>query len=292
MRKVFIASLLVVTVQILCFAAESTNYTVASGDTLWSISEKLYNNPFEWPKIWQANKSLISNPDLILVNQNIVIPDKSAPMPQVQDIAPAAVVPASEEKTEQPAEVKAEEAPSADGVSVTETEAAPAREEQPAEEAAAEESSSEVEEEAGTQDMVEEESPKMESKFIGSKAVTQKNLEAESFVAPVDWDADGHVTGEKEKKLLISTGDTVYLNLGSDKVTAGTKCMVYRRLGRVRDQRNGDVLGVEIRRIAKIEVTDNIGETACTAKIVTMYDTVEIGDIVKIMSSGAQEKSR
>jgi len=43
-------------------------YTVQRGDTLWSISQILFGNPFFWPKIWQLNET-ITNPHLISVGK-------------------------------------------------------------------------------------------------------------------------------------------------------------------------------------------------------------------------------
>jgi len=39
-------------------------YTVVKGDTLWDISELYLDNPWLWPRLWQAN-SYINNPHLI-----------------------------------------------------------------------------------------------------------------------------------------------------------------------------------------------------------------------------------
>ncbi|WP_064601511.1 LysM peptidoglycan-binding domain-containing protein [Photobacterium sp. J15] len=39
-------------------------YTVVKGDTLWDISEHFLENPWLWPKLWEAN-SYIKNPHLI-----------------------------------------------------------------------------------------------------------------------------------------------------------------------------------------------------------------------------------
>ena len=42
-------------------------YTVVRGDCLWNIAKKKehYDNPFAWPKIYNANRDQIKNPDLI-----------------------------------------------------------------------------------------------------------------------------------------------------------------------------------------------------------------------------------
>lgn len=40
------------------------NYRIHRGDTLWGVSERLFGNPFLWPKVWQLN-ALLSNPNIV-----------------------------------------------------------------------------------------------------------------------------------------------------------------------------------------------------------------------------------
>jgi len=51
------------------------SYTVIKGDCLWNIAKKdyIYNDPFEWPRIYEANKDKIKDPDLIYPKQVFTI---------------------------------------------------------------------------------------------------------------------------------------------------------------------------------------------------------------------------
>jgi len=49
-------------------------YTTQKGDSYWSIAVRAYGDGFQWPKIYWANKSLFSNPDMIYANTKISIP--------------------------------------------------------------------------------------------------------------------------------------------------------------------------------------------------------------------------
>ncbi len=50
-------------------------YTVQSGDTLWGIAQRAYNDPEDWDTIYDANKGVIgNNPNLIYPGQRLQIP--------------------------------------------------------------------------------------------------------------------------------------------------------------------------------------------------------------------------
>jgi nucleoid-associated protein YgaU len=49
-------------------------YVIKKGDTLSKIAKSYYGKPGEWKKIYEANKSVINNPDLIYPGQKIIIP--------------------------------------------------------------------------------------------------------------------------------------------------------------------------------------------------------------------------
>lgn len=53
---------------------KTTSYTVKKGDCLWNIAKKVYGDGSKWPKIYNANKSKIKNPNLIYPGQVFKIP--------------------------------------------------------------------------------------------------------------------------------------------------------------------------------------------------------------------------
>jgi LysM repeat protein len=51
------------------------SYTVQAGDTLYGIAQRYWGNGKYWPALYQANRSKISNPNLIYVGQVVTIPN-------------------------------------------------------------------------------------------------------------------------------------------------------------------------------------------------------------------------
>jgi nucleoid-associated protein YgaU len=53
---------------------ETQFYTVKKGDSLSKIAKALMGDGSKWPKIFEANKEVIKNPDLIYPGQQLRIP--------------------------------------------------------------------------------------------------------------------------------------------------------------------------------------------------------------------------
>ena len=53
-----------------------TTHTVVKGECLWYIAgyPEIYGNPLEWPRIYEANRGIIKDPDLIYPGQVLKIP--------------------------------------------------------------------------------------------------------------------------------------------------------------------------------------------------------------------------
>jgi len=52
----------------------SRYHVVVKGDTLYSLARAYYDDQRRWKDIYQANQSVIADPDLILVGQQLMIP--------------------------------------------------------------------------------------------------------------------------------------------------------------------------------------------------------------------------
>jgi hypothetical protein len=56
----------------------SEKYEIAKGDTLWSISGRLFGEPRVWPKVWEINNAGILNPHMIEPKTNLIFNAGSA----------------------------------------------------------------------------------------------------------------------------------------------------------------------------------------------------------------------
>ena len=71
-------------------------YTVKRGDTLWDISNRFADSPWQWPQLWHSNRQL-TNPHWIYPGQRIRIYQKS----WIGEILfPESVLPVEEERAE------------------------------------------------------------------------------------------------------------------------------------------------------------------------------------------------
>jgi len=57
-----------------CELPDEVTYTVARGDSLWSIAKAQLGSGAKWRAIYEANKDIIADPNMIYVGQTLVIP--------------------------------------------------------------------------------------------------------------------------------------------------------------------------------------------------------------------------
>jgi LysM repeat protein len=71
-------------------AQQVTTHTVVKGDCLWNLAQTYYGSPWDWRRIWDANRSLVSDPNLIFPGQVLTIPARTGEVREVEVEAPAA----------------------------------------------------------------------------------------------------------------------------------------------------------------------------------------------------------
>ncbi|MDT8368537.1 MAG: LysM peptidoglycan-binding domain-containing protein [Longimicrobiales bacterium] len=64
-------------------AAPQAEHLVVRGNTLWDLAQHFYGNPFDWRRIWNANRERVANPDLIFPGQVLLIPDREGNLIEV-----------------------------------------------------------------------------------------------------------------------------------------------------------------------------------------------------------------
>lgn len=60
-------------------------YIIKKGDCLWKIAEKIYEDPFFWPKIWK-NNTYIKNPHWIYPNKKLILPSMTESTTQLKEV--------------------------------------------------------------------------------------------------------------------------------------------------------------------------------------------------------------
>lgn len=70
-------------------------HVVRPGDTLWDLSEQYLSNPFRWPEIYGANRSVVADPHWIYPAQRLRIPGRGGSSPVVAAAPADGYVPAA-----------------------------------------------------------------------------------------------------------------------------------------------------------------------------------------------------
>lgn len=63
---------------------EGGQHVVVVGNTLWDLAAAFYGNPFQWPRIYDANTDRIEDPHWIYPGQMFLIPDSEGNLIEVQ----------------------------------------------------------------------------------------------------------------------------------------------------------------------------------------------------------------
>lgn len=272
-------------------AESAGSHKVVKGDTLWDLAGSYLKDPFQWPKIYNANKDKIENPRLIYPNQEFTIPT-------IEAEAKLAAGPAEEAPVETPAEApKAAETPAAEAVT-----AAPAETPEVEPEVAEAPAQAEDMDAAGAsskkmiepvEDIVVEAPPDEDEKTQDEREAKKKRTmavpgagfmggTADSFLADENWEYDGYVLRDRDQRMMISQGDVVFLNIGAASgVKPKMQANVYRVGKKVKDPYLKKKAGRMIKRVGSVIVTGQITDEGCTAVVTNSLEPIRIGDIVK-----------
>ena len=62
------------TVEEIASTIPSDTYSVSKGDTLWDIAVRAYQDGYKWPTIYQANREVIKDPNVIETGMELKLP--------------------------------------------------------------------------------------------------------------------------------------------------------------------------------------------------------------------------
>ncbi len=255
-------------------AAVNTKHKVASGDTLWGLSNKYYGDPHKWGKIYGANTDKISNPDRIYPKDEIEIPE-------INGTANVSAIRTAEAdgyvKTDEP-EIREKAA------------ALPAEETDPAAPTAGKEA---------VPAAVKEAAPSLPHGKVKSADIAFEDLSTEMPSDQKEW-TDGSVTmvrGDwKEDGLIISRidpgadaendslampGDRVRIKAGPGaSFQTGEVITAYMKGSMTYDKRTGKKLSLELQKTGTLKVL-SVKNNIVEARILRSVTSVDSGQVIK-----------
>jgi len=262
-------------------AAAAQTHMVKEGDTLWALAGKYCGQPFDWEKLYEANKTLIKDPHWIYPDMQL-----SLPLCGVSPAKPVAAEPAPKAEPEMKAAAPAESAVAAESAPRDE-EAAPAAEtELSAEEIAAAETLPPVSPDG---------MPAVKGKYVVMpkeclevsehmpKDMTWGMPSSSAERLSPDWKQDGKVrlaSLEDEEDDLAGMGDVIEIKITSGvKLKYGDYLKIYR-IGLPEKDADGKITALLAQQSALVKIV-GVNGSVIKAEIVRISNPVEKGDAVK-----------
>lgn len=211
-------------------------HIVRRGDTLWDISDAYLGTPWVWPSIWRDN-SQVENPHRIYPGDRIWI----TPNEMRKISAEEAAILLSNLPPGTPAEPAAAAEVFPTTPATTESQAAPAANEQ--------------------------------------RTVIVSARESTGLITPEQYEAAASIVGRVPERVMLSQEDQVYIGAGEGAVAVGDELTVFRTREKVLDPDTGRMLGYHVDFLGYVEVTETYPESSL-AKIRMSTGEVQQGDRV------------
>ncbi len=235
-------------------------YIIKEGDCLWNISKKYYDNPYLWPKIWEAN-TYITNPDLIFPDDQLVIPGIDAAAEEVETEMNETIV---ETPVEEEVLVKEETPVVVEPIKVEEETQVVVEDEVPYEDEAFEE---ELPEEEVIKDL---ETPvSFDNQVLAAGGVVQTGeLSDQGYI--VDF--------EETFQEYHGAHELIFLNFYED-VAIGDAFLIYTYFDEVKDPSTKSALGKKFVIKGVVTIVE-MGEYAIKGEVKKSFDKLEKGDLL------------
>ena len=235
-------------------------YIIKEGDCLWNISKKYYDNPYLWPKIWEANP-YITNPDLIFPDDQLVIPGIDAAAEEVETEMNETIV---ETPVEEEVPIKEETPVVVEPIKVEEETEVVVEDEVPYEDEAFEE---ELPEEEVIKDL---EIPiSFDNQVLAAGGVVQAGeLPEQGYI--VDF--------EETFQEYHGAHELIFLNFYED-VAIGDAFLIYTYFDEVKDPSTKSALGKKFVIKGVVTIVE-MGEYAIKGEVKKSFDKLEKGDLL------------
>ncbi|MDA7857984.1 LysM peptidoglycan-binding domain-containing protein [bacterium] len=125
-------------------------------------------------------------------------------------------------------------------------------------------------------------SPKKNSPKEIKEIPRDKNV----FLAPPEVEFDGCITGLKDEKLSMPAyGNLVFIDLGKDRgVKPKSRYGIYRKGREIVHPETGEYLGIIVRKIGLLQVTEDIEDYDSTALIINAKEPIKVGDNISLLN--------
>jgi hypothetical protein len=227
---------------------EESKHTVVHANTLWDLAKHFYKDPFQWRRIYEANKDTIKDPHWIYPNQIFIIPGFANTVRVVktgQKEPPPVVAPP----------------PPPPPAPTPEPEPAPVR--------------FEAGRAPGAFSLPESLSTRLPEGMTSGQPSTFR------FLMPQGWKADGQVVAFQGREVLAAEGDTLLVRLNAPlRLRRGLRFTVFRPSAPT--EADLDQKGLYMQKVGVVEAVKKVSDLEVRVMVLRSGGAVVVGDLVKV----------